>query len=74
MQVVVPVLTYREQFQDIKGRIDKCEARRVEFDRCAMELTNIPIIPRAAFMAKEMEATAPADRLEIARYTSSLAS
>ena len=44
MQVVVPLLTYREQFQDIKGRIDKCEARRVEFDRCAMELTNISII------------------------------
>ena len=44
MQVVVPLLTYRDQFQDIKGRIDKCEARRVEFDRCALGLSNISII------------------------------
>merc|ERR1712032_173099 len=27
-EVMVPLLTYREQFQDMKGRIDKCEARR----------------------------------------------
>ena len=31
---MVPLLTYREQFQDMKGRIDKCEARRADYDRC----------------------------------------
>jgi len=53
-EVMVPLLTYREQFQDMKGRIDKCEARRADYDR-------------AVFMAKELEMTAPADRLEAAK-------
>ena len=33
LKVMVPLLTYREQFQDMKGRIDKCEARRADYDR-----------------------------------------
>jgi len=53
-EVMVPLLTYREQFQDMKGRIDKCEARRADYDR-------------AVFLAKELEMTAPADRLEAAK-------
>merc|ERR1719357_172198 len=53
-EVIVPLLTYREQFQDMKGRIDKCEARRADYDR-------------AVFMAKELEMTAPANRLEAAK-------
>ena len=32
-KVMVPLLTYREQFHDMKGRIDKCEARRADYDR-----------------------------------------
>lgn len=51
---MVPLLTYREQFQDMKGRIDKCEARRADYDR-------------AVFLAKELEMTAPANRLEAAK-------
>jgi hypothetical protein len=33
-QVVVPLRTYRHQFYELKGRVDKCEARRAAFDRC----------------------------------------
>ena len=33
-EVIVPMMTYKDQFAEIKGRIDKCEAKRMEFDRC----------------------------------------
>jgi hypothetical protein len=33
-QVVVPLRTYRLQFHEMKGRVDKCDARRAAFDRC----------------------------------------
>lgn len=33
-EVIVPMMTYKDQFAEIKGRIDKCEAKRIEFDRC----------------------------------------
>ena len=36
--VIIPMMTYREQFAEIKRRIDKCEAKRVEFDRCSFLL------------------------------------
>lgn len=32
-QVVLPLLTYRHQFEEVKARVDKCEARRVQCDR-----------------------------------------
>jgi len=53
-EVVVPLLTYGDMFQEVKGRVDKCEARRIQYDR-------------AAFIAKELETSAPADKLEAAR-------
>ena len=33
-EVIVPMMTYKEQFAEIKGRIDKCESKRIDFDRC----------------------------------------
>ena len=31
--VIVPMVTYRQQFAEFKRRIDKCEAKRIQFDR-----------------------------------------
>ena len=31
--VIVPMMTYRQQFAEFKRRIDKCEAKRIQFDR-----------------------------------------
>ena len=69
----MPLLTYREQFQDMKGRIDKCEARRADYDRLSIKRRSIFVSViimfhfRAVFMAKELEMTAPANRLEAAK-------
>merc|ERR1712226_741378 len=41
-------------FQEVKGRVDRCEARRIRYDR-------------AAFVAKSLESSAPKDKLETAR-------
>ena len=31
--VIVPMITYREQFAEMKRRVDKCEVKRVDYDR-----------------------------------------
>ena len=36
--VIIPMMTYREQFAEIKRRIDKCEAKRIDFDRSSFLL------------------------------------
>ena len=36
--VIIPMMTYREQFSEIKRRLDKCEAKRIEFDRNSYKL------------------------------------
>ena len=36
--VILPMMTYREQFAQFKRRIDKCESKRIEFDRSAFLL------------------------------------
>ena len=35
------MMTYREQFAEVKRRIDKCEAKRIEFDRCTFMLQQL---------------------------------
>ena len=40
-QVVVPLVTYREQFQEMKGRVDRMDALRVLFDRCSSTTTRL---------------------------------
>ena len=39
--VIVPMMTYREQFAEIKRRIDKCELKKMEHDRCSFLLQQI---------------------------------
>ena len=36
--VIIPMMTYREQFSEIKRRLDKCESKRIEFDRNSYKL------------------------------------
>ena len=43
--VTIPMMTYRDQFAEVKRRIDKCEVKRIDYDRCSyllqqMETTN----------------------------------
>lgn len=55
--IIVPMMTYKDQFGEIKGRIDKCEAKRIEFDRCN-------------FMVRQLETTSgnSEEKLEEARF------
>ena len=39
--MIIPMMTYREQFAEVKRRIDKCEAKRIEFDRCTFMLQQL---------------------------------
>ena len=39
--VIIPMMTYREQFSEIKRRIDKCEEKKMEYDRCSFQLQQI---------------------------------
>ena len=56
-EVIVPMMTYKDQFGEIKGRIDKCEAKRIEFDRCS-------------FLIRQLETTSgnSEEKLEEARF------
>ena len=39
--VIIPMMTYREQFAEIKRRIDKCEVKKMEYDRCSFLLQQL---------------------------------
>ena len=39
--VILPMMTYREQFAEIKRRLDKCERKKVEYDRCCYLLQQV---------------------------------
>ena len=39
--VIIPMMTYREQFKQIKRRIDKSEVKRIDFDRCSYLLQQL---------------------------------
>ena len=41
--VIIPMMTYREQFAEIKRRLDKCEAKRIEFDRNSYKLHQLEL-------------------------------
>ena len=56
-EVIVPMMTYRSQFREVKSRIDKCEAKRIEFNRSAFLMQQLEI--------KQSDATDGA--LEVAR-------
>jgi len=44
-EVVVPMMTYKDQFGEVKGRIDKCEAKRIEFDRSSYLVQQLEVMP-----------------------------
>ena len=39
--VIVPMMTYRDQFAEVKRRIDKCEVKRIDHDRCSYLLQQL---------------------------------
>ena len=42
-EVIVPMVTYREQFAEVKRRIDKCELKRMQMDRSSFQLQQLEI-------------------------------
>ena len=40
-EVIIPMVTYREQFAEVKRRIDKCEVKRMQMDRNSFQLQQL---------------------------------
>lgn len=40
-EVIIPMVTYREQFAEVKRRIDKCELKRMQMDRNSFQLQQL---------------------------------
>ena len=51
--VIIPMMTYREQFAEIKRRLDKCEAKRIEFDRNSYKLHLLEVAKDGGNSSKE---------------------
>ena len=39
--VIIPMMTYREQFAEMKRRVDKCEVKRIDYDRSCYLLQQV---------------------------------
>ena len=39
--VIIPMMTYREQFAEMKRRVDKCEVKRIDYDRSCFLLQQV---------------------------------
>ena len=55
--VIIPMVTYREQFAEIKRRLDKCEGKRMELDRNSYKYQQLETAKNGGNISKEsMEA------------------
>merc|ERR1711962_989976 len=69
-EVVLPLQTYKQQFQEVKARVDKLERRRIEADRLAFRLRAMKISEKVSSVqlaAAEKAASSSEDA-----YTTSL--